>query len=153
MTDETPLKRDTAQELVAPDATSGQSDPEASGPAPKPAVLVVDDNDAMSLFLANLLHARYDVATAECAGKALAYIQRTPPDAVILDLQLRDGTDGHEVLDAIRRGRTKTDIPVLVLSGSNDSEDRVASLQRGAQDYLAKPFHPAELRERLARMV
>ncbi len=112
----------------------------------KPRVLVVDDEPQFLRALAtNLRGAGYDVETAATAGEAHAAAGLQPPDAVILDLVLPDGT-GTEVA---RELRTWTDVPIIVVSAVGDEDEKIAALDAGADDYVTKPFAIGELLARL----
>ena len=111
-----------------------------------PRVLVVDDEPQFLRALAtNLRGAGYDVATAPGAAEAHAAAGLAPPDAVILDLVLPDGT-GTEVCRELRRW---TDAPIIVVSAVGDEEEKIAALDAGADDYVTKPFAIGELLARL----
>ena len=108
--------------------------------------LVIDDELAIRRLLRVALEAEgYSVCEAESGRTGLAEIAFRRPDLVILDLGLPD-LDGVEVL---KRLREWSRVPVLVLSVREDIQDKVAALDLGADDYLTKPFHPAELAARL----
>jgi two-component system KDP operon response regulator KdpE len=105
-------------------------------------VLAVDDDPAILRTLSINLRARgYDVETAGDGRSALQVIDERMPDVVILDLGLPD-VDGVAVL---RRLRSFTDVPVVVLSARHGSEDKVEALDLGADDYVTKPFDTEEL--------
>jgi two-component system KDP operon response regulator KdpE len=109
-------------------------------------VLVVDDDAQILRAVRTGLQARgYRVTTANNGETALDSLATEPVDLVVLDLSL-PGIDGHEV---IRRLRTFSDVPVLILSVRESQDDKVAALNAGADDYLTKPFAIGEL---LARM-
>jgi two-component system, OmpR family, KDP operon response regulator KdpE len=109
-------------------------------------ILIVEDEPALLRALRINLRARgYDVATAPTGLEALAEAERQPPDAVLLDLGLPD-LDGTEV---IRRLRTWSTVPVIVLSGRAGPGDKIAALDAGADDYVTKPFSMEELLARL----
>jgi two-component system KDP operon response regulator KdpE len=112
----------------------------------KPRVLVVDDEPQILRALqTNLRGAGYEVDTASTAESALTTAAMRPPDAVILDLVLPDGS-GTEVC---RELRTWSSAPVLVLSVVGDEPEKVAALDAGADDYIQKPFGIEELLARL----
>lgn len=116
---------------------------------PECCVLVVDDEPEILRTLHITLRARgYDVRLARTGAEALAAATLEPPDVVILDLGLPDG-DGTDV---IRRLRTWSTAPILVLSGRTDSADKVDALDAGADDYVTKPFGMDELLARLRAM-
>jgi two-component system, OmpR family, KDP operon response regulator KdpE len=109
-------------------------------------VLVVDDEQQILRALRTSLRAAgYDVETADTAEGALAQAAMRPPEAVILDLVLPDGT-GTEVT---RELRTWTSAPVIVLSAVDDEREKVEALDAGADDYVTKPVGIDELLARL----
>jgi two-component system KDP operon response regulator KdpE len=105
-------------------------------------ILVVDDEVAMRRALATNLRVRgYKVDLAITGEQALDMAARHHPDLVILDLGL-PGIDG---LDVIRGLRGWTNVPIMILSARGTEPDKVAALDAGADDYLAKPFGMDEL--------
>jgi two-component system KDP operon response regulator KdpE len=109
-------------------------------------VLVVDDEEQILRALrANLNGAGYEVRTAATARQALAAAAIDPPDAVILDLILPDGSG----TDVCRSLREWSSVPIIVLSAVGDEREKVAALDAGADDYVTKPFGMAELLARL----
>ena len=109
-------------------------------------VVVVDDDPQILRAVRTSLHARgYEVATAGNGETALERLSAEPAELVILDLSL-PGIDGHEV---IRRLRSFSDVPVLVLSVREAQDEKITALDAGADDYVTKPFAIGEL---LARM-
>jgi two-component system response regulator MprA len=114
---------------------------------PEAAILVVDDDAPIRRMLDRTLSAEgYAVATAADGGEALASVERSTPDLVVLDVGL-PGVDG---LSVSRRLRAKgLAVPVLLLTARDSVPDRVAGLDAGADDYLVKPFATEELVARL----
>jgi two-component system KDP operon response regulator KdpE len=109
-------------------------------------ILVVDDErQILRALQTSLRGAGYEVETAETAESALAAAAMRPPEAVILDLVLPDGT-GTEV---VRELRTWSSAPVIVLSAVGDEHEKVAALDAGADDYVTKPVGIDELIARL----
>jgi two-component system KDP operon response regulator KdpE len=109
-------------------------------------VLVVDDDPQIQRAVRTSLQARgYDVRSAGNGETALDHLTKDRFEVVLLDLGL-PGIDGHEV---IRRLRTFSDVPVLILSVRESQDDKIAALNAGADDYVTKPFAMGEL---LARM-
>jgi two-component system, OmpR family, KDP operon response regulator KdpE len=107
---------------------------------------VIDDEPQILRALRRSLEAQdYDVATAEGAEEGLALAAAHTPSLVVLDLGLPD-LEGTEV---IRRLRSWTDVPVIVLSVREGRSDKIEALDAGADDYVTKPFDVEEL---LARM-
>jgi len=111
-------------------------------PRPTAPILVVDDDPKIvALVRTYLERERYPVVTAGDGRAALRAIEEHQPRLVVLDLMLPE-VDGMTV---IRRARADGDVPILVLSARSAVGDRVLGLSEGADDYLPKPFSPAEL--------
>jgi two-component system KDP operon response regulator KdpE len=109
-------------------------------------VLVVDDDRSLLRALSIGLRARgYEVATAVTGADGVTQVSLFQPDVVVLDMSLPD-LDGVEVCARIR---SFSDVPVLVLSALGSESTKVAALDRGADDYVTKPFGMAELEARL----
>jgi two-component system phosphate regulon response regulator OmpR len=109
-------------------------------------VLVVDDDASLRELLTNYLDKEgFDVSGAEDGAAMFAWLEQHQADLLILDLML-PGDDG---LTLARRLRTKTDIPIIMLSARGEDIDRIVGLEVGADDYLAKPFNPRELLARI----
>lgn len=108
-------------------------------------VLVVDDEpDIVALVAYHLAKAGYRISTATTGPEALEQARRELPSIVVLDLML-PGMSGFDVLEALRRNDSTRQIAVLMLTARQDEPDRVRGLTLGADDYLTKPFSPAEL--------
>ena len=109
-------------------------------------VLVVDDEPQILRALRTSLRgAGYEVETAETVETALAAAAMRPPEAVILDLVLPDGTG----IDVARELRTWSSAPVIVLSAMGEEREKIAALDAGADDYVTKPVGIDELLARL----
>lgn len=109
-------------------------------------VLIVDDDPPSLKMTAFLLSEEgYEVATADNGLDALRLVDQQAPDLVILDVMM-PGLDGLQVTQRIRRTMT---VPIIILSAKGETVDRVQGLDIGADDYLAKPFEPAELLARV----
>ncbi len=109
-------------------------------------ILVVDDEPAIRRAVRiHLARHGFRVDEAETAREGLDRFARNLPDLIVLDLGLPD-LDG---LDVIREVRTRTNVPILVLSVRDAERDKVAALDAGADDYLAKPFGVEELLARI----
>ena len=105
-------------------------------------VLVVDDDHTVREVVVSYLRAhRHEVVEAADGETALRVMRETPADLVVLDLML-PGIDGLEVC---RRLRTASEVPVIMLTALGSETDRVVGLERGADDYVTKPFSPREL--------
>jgi DNA-binding response OmpR family regulator len=110
-------------------------------------VLVVDDDRIGARMVEFLLSEQgYTVVTAESADAALVEIEQQLPDLLLLDVNL-PVINGFELYTQLReRG---LDIPVIFLTAKGEIDDRVQGLTMGADDYIAKPFQPAELAARI----
>ncbi|GAB3806703.1 response regulator [Humibacter antri] len=113
-------------------------------------IVVADDDRQILGALRIILSARgYDVTVAADGKQALDRVIDDHPDLVILDLGM-PGLDGLAVIEAIRGWST---VPILVISGRSDSAEKVEALDRGADDYVTKPFATDELLARIRALV
>lgn len=109
-------------------------------------ILSVDDDQNLQMVVGQYLETEtYKVTAAFDVKTALEHAEATSFDLILLDLCLPDG----EGLSLITQLRTKTNAPIIVVSGKSDTTEKVVCLEMGADDYLIKPF---ELRELSARM-
>jgi two-component system response regulator MprA len=115
------------------------------------AVLLVDDDASIRRMLERTLTAEgYEVAAVADGGTAMAAVERSVPDAIVLDVAM-PGLDG---LAVTRRLRAKgLAVPVLLLTARDALDERVAGLDAGADDYLVKPFETEELSARLRALL
>jgi two-component system KDP operon response regulator KdpE len=115
-------------------------------PAPRPRVLVVDDEPQILRALKVVLReAGFEVLSAQSAPEALDLAAVRAPRAAIVDLVLPEG-DGVEVTRSLREW---SGMPILVLSAVGEEEQKVRALEAGADDYITKPFGARELVARL----
>lgn len=109
-------------------------------------VLIVDDEKSIRKFLSvSLISFGYNVSEAVNGKEAIAAVTSFRPDVIILDLGLPD-IDGNKVIEEIRK---QSQVPIIVLSVRDRQEDKIKALDRGADDYLIKPFSIKELQARL----
>ncbi|MGE5154504.1 MAG: response regulator [Bdellovibrio bacteriovorus] len=109
-------------------------------------ILVVDDDSALRGLLEEYLTREgFEVAGVEDGQAMDAWLAAHEPGLVILDLML-PGEDG---LTLARRLRTRTEVPIIMLSARGDDIDRIVGLEVGADDYMPKPFNPRELLARI----
>ena len=121
--------------------TSGVKRPDTEMMAER--ILMIDDDSRLAGMVSDYLGgAGFRLTIAGTAREGEALLKRETFDAIILDLMLPDA-DG---LDLCRRLRAVTDLPILMLTARGEPMDRVVGLEVGADDYLAKPFEPRELR-------
>lgn len=111
-----------------------------------PRILVIDDEPQIRKFMRISLSANgYEVIEADNAADGIAAARSQHPDLLVLDLGLPD-LDGQEVISAVRE---TSDVPIIVLSVRAQEVDKVEALDRGANDYVVKPFGVAELMARV----
>ena len=115
-----------------------------------PAILVVDDNEDNCYTLTRRLKRQgYDnVATAGHGRQALELLAARPFDLVLLDVMMPD-MDGYEVLETMKADPALRDIPVVMISALDEMDSVARCIDLGAEDYLAKPFDPTLLRDRI----
>jgi len=108
-------------------------------------ILVIDDDDAVRWVLQrNLEHAGFEVVTAENGLEAIAMVDQSPPDAIVLDLMM-PVMDGFAVLRALRENRRTARIPVLVLTAVTATDVHERCAEAGAERVMSKPFDPPTL--------
>jgi two-component system OmpR family response regulator len=115
----------------------------------RPILVVDDDAKIVSLVRTYLEREGFEVVEARDGRSALALIARHDPLLIVLDLMLPE-IDGMSVLRAVRR---QTEVPVVILSARGTVHDRIQGLTAGADDYVPKPFSPAELVLRVRRVL
>lgn len=116
-------------------------------------ILVVDDEpEIVALVAYHLAKAGYRVSTASSGQDALELARRDRPSLIVLDLML-PGISGFDVLEQLRADDSTRDMAVLMLTARREEPDRIRGLSLGADDYLTKPFSPAELVLRVAAIL
>ena len=109
-------------------------------------LLVVDDDPAIREMLSDYLSSHgYEVAIADGGAAMRAELERAKPALVLLDV----GLPGEDGLTLARYVRERYDVGIIMVTGADEVVDRVAGLEVGADDYVAKPFDPRELRARV----
>ena len=114
-------------------------------------VLLVEDDPATAKSIEMMLtHANLNVYTTDLGEEGIDLAKLYDYDLILLDLALPDMT-GHDVLRQLRLARVET--PILILSGSDDTENKIRGFGSGADDYLTKPFHREELVARIHAII
>ena len=140
---EAPTAHHVADLPASPTADDGWLDSAAAS------ILVVDDNSTNRDILARrLTKLGYAVSTAVHGREALQFLGEENFDLVLLDIMM-PVMNGYEVLDRMKADPGLRNIPVIVLSASDEMQSAVLSIQRGAEDYLVKPFDPVLLKARI----
>lgn len=119
----------------------------------KPVILIADDEEDIRELVAMNLH-RAGYATLEAADglQALTKARRSKPAAIILDVMM-PGCDGHRVCQELRSDDATKHIPIIMLTAKGQTQDRIAGLEKGADDYVSKPFSPKELLLRIQALL
>jgi len=113
-------------------------------------VLIVDDDSQVRSMLCDYLSAHgFQVSQADSGGSMRIEFERTAPDIVLLDLNM-PGEDG---LSLARYLRERHDVGIIMVTAAGDVVDRIVGLEVGADDYIAKPFDPRELRARVKSLM
>jgi two-component system OmpR family response regulator len=116
-------------------------------------VLICDDDPLLLELIEFRLKAKgYETIKAADGAEALAKVRSERPDLVVLDAMMPK-SDGFEVLSHIKSDPDLLEIPVIMLTARKGEKDIVSALQKGAEDYLVKPFIPEELLARLSRIL
>ena len=112
-------------------------------------ILVVDDTELnLKMVGAILLKDGYEVITARNGNEALELIKVSPPALAILDVMMPD-MDGYTLCSRLRENSITAKIPIIILTALSGVEDKIKAFDSGADDFLAKPFEPQELRARI----
>ncbi|MDY6876487.1 MAG: response regulator [Chloroflexota bacterium] len=112
-------------------------------------ILVIDDDlDSVKLIGMMLQQQGYEIVAAQSGAQALVKAQTENPGLIILDVMMPD-MDGYEVCRRLRANPATADLPIIMFTAKTQVNDKVAGFQAGADDYLTKPIHPAELASRV----
>lgn len=120
------------------------SEPRTATPAKAVIAVVDDENDIRELIALHLTRAGFAVRAFPAARPLLQYLGKQLPDLLVLDLMLPDG-DGLEICQGLKRDARTSRLPILILTAKGEKADIVLGLEYGGDDYLVKPFSPAEL--------
>lgn len=116
-------------------------------------ILVVEDDGSLNMLLRYNLEAEgYAVEVVETGEEAEIAVREAPPDLLVLDWTL-PGLSGIELCRRLRAGKSTRGLPILMLTARGEEGDRVRGLTTGADDYVTKPFSPAELTARVKALL
>ncbi|TSJ40764.1 response regulator transcription factor [Mucilaginibacter corticis] len=112
-------------------------------------ILIIEDDAYMQLILSEFLNETYKIETCDTVLDALTYLQNgNMPDLIISDLNTPQ-ISGLELIDQLKASDFFKSIPIIMISGDDSSDKRIKCLNSGADDYIVKPFNPAELEARI----
>ncbi len=115
----------------------------------RPIILVVDDNEQNLTLIGKLIESSgYEAVMASSSSQALEFLASEHPDLILLDVMMPE-MDGYQLCAELKRAPALREVPVLFLTAKADADDVARGFEAGAVDYIAKPFHAAELRARV----
>jgi len=117
-----------------------------------PTLLIVEDNPDVVEYLGACLEGQYQLTFAYNGLAGIENALENVPDIIISDVMMPE-KDGFELCDALKNDERTSHIPIVLLTARATAADRIAGLRRGADAYLAKPFHPEELQATLTNLV
>jgi DNA-binding response OmpR family regulator len=114
-------------------------------------ILAIDDEKSIRFIIENTFNKDFDIVTMSNGKEALYWMQAgNIPDLIICDIEM-PVMDGFEFIKKIRSSGFFDDIPLIMLSGKEESKDKIKCFEMGADDYIIKPFNPKELIARIKR--
>src|SRR4051812_2418681 len=111
-------------------------------------VLVIEDDPDLRECLRDLLSDGYQVFTAADGTEGVQVARRETPNVIVLDIMMPK-MNGYAACEELRQDQSTSRIPILMLTGADQSESRIKAFRLGADDFIAKPFIPEELRARV----
>ncbi len=115
-------------------------------------ILIVEDNNELSMLMQQLLQSKYHVFTAPDGHEALKIIDKKEVDIIISDIMMPE-MDGYELTRQIKQNEETSHLPVILLTAKTQEEDQQAALTAGADDYIAKPFRLKDLQLRIDNII
>jgi len=115
-------------------------------------VLVVDDERSNIRILNTILNPEYTIYAASDGSDALEAAEEFLPDVILLDIIMPD-MDGYEVLFNLKNTESTKDIPVIFITGLDSTDDKKKGLEKGASDYIAKPFNSSTVKIKVRNQI
>lgn len=112
-------------------------------------ILVIDDDETLAIVVRELLTDRgFEVIAANTGDDGLKLVKEYKPDLILLDVMLPD-FDGYTLCRVFRQSKNTATIPIIMLTAKDKTDEKIAGLRTGADDYISKPFNGDELAERI----
>jgi putative two-component system response regulator len=118
----------------------------------RPKILIIDDEIVSSKALAMQLEADYEISLNHDGRNIAELIRQNRPDLILLDIMLPE-VSGYDICEALRVSKETEDIPVIFLTGLEDSFNEQIGLDMGAVDYVIKPISPEILKTRILNVI
>ncbi|MCP3929023.1 MAG: response regulator [Bacteroidetes bacterium] len=116
-------------------------------------ILIIDDHDGIRMLLGSFLSKKYSVTGKRNAFEGMAWMSKgNIPDLILLDICMPE-LDGCEFLYGIRYSGCFRNIPVIVLSGSESSDEREQCFRLGVEEFISKPFNPLKLNHTIGKVL
>ncbi|MCR4909195.1 MAG: response regulator [Lachnospiraceae bacterium] len=115
-------------------------------------ILLIDDDEAVGTLVKSIMEPLYDIRICLSGLEAVSEAKKYSPDLILLDIHLSDG-NGFAVMQELKSETQTAGIPVLMLTGDNDSVTEENGFKSGASDYIRKPFVPDVLMQRVKRII
>ena len=131
---------------------SNEQPADGSEHAELPTLLVVDDSDDLRAWIRDHFVGRFHIIEAADGSRGVELAQRHLPDVVVSDVMM-PGIDGHELVRTLRASAETDFVPVVLLTAQAEEEQKLAGLERGADDYMVKPFEMRELDVRIRNLI
>ncbi len=117
-------------------------------------LLIVDDHpEVRELVEITFAIGDYEIHKAINGGEALDFVRKQQTDVIILDIMMPGGIDGYDVCRRIKGDEATASCKVIILSARGQERDREMGIDAGADDYVVKPFSPAELFEKVEELL
>lgn len=116
-------------------------------------IILIDDKESIGKIVATYLSKEYNFAYFENPMKVIEYLKKGEiPDLIISDIRM-PGMMGDEFLYYLKADKSFRSIPIIILSSEESTSKRIELLEKGAADYILKPFNPLELKVRVKKII
>ncbi|MCL1994405.1 MAG: diguanylate cyclase [Spirochaetes bacterium] len=120
----------------------------------KNSLLIVEDDNLALMTLIHILSPDYTVYVVKSGKDAIRAIEKYVPDIILLDILLPgEAVDGYNIMDALKKSERTRNIPIIFITGLNETEDEIKGLSLGAVDYIKKPFSPPIVKLRIQNQI